>query len=245
MTPEETLTLYRESVERLLKVVETHPDTSGGRAAGQVLLGTYNSYHYHMDLVDLVFLDSQDLRAAVHVIWLRTLTSREPHTLVEHGSNRFLALEGRFRHLHVERRYGRHYQEGAAPAPAAQAKAGPEYFARIRPGSKYAGQDNGKPFPVRLNDCPTDGYLWRGGPGGQYRHSDLNLFVKSAGDLVPLPAFAAGESVQVVEQILGSLQELADKGDLCPEWADPWCQGIQERLSGIVRTAGETWRDEE
>jgi len=240
MTPEETLTLYRTSIERLLKVVETHPDTSGGRAAAQVLLGIYNSYDFHMDLVDLVFLDPEDLRAAVHAIWLRTLTSTEPHTLVDNGGDRFLALHNRFRQLHVEKRYAQHYQGGAAQAPA-----GPELYARIRPGSKYAGQDDGQPFPVRIDGYPGDGYFWRGGPGGQYRHSDLQLFYQRSGELLAVPQFAAGEEVQVVDQILERLQRDADKGDLYPEWAGPWCQEIKERLDRVAETAQKTYPEDE
>ena len=59
--------------------------------------------------------------------------------------------------------------------------AGQQLFARIRPTSEYAHQRSGnEPFPVRL--MPAFGaYPVQGGPGGQYRLSDVELFVVENG----------------------------------------------------------------
>lgn len=65
-----------------------------------------------------------------------------------------------------------------------------KYFARIKKSSQYSHQDTDKPFSVVPNTThftyARDGYLWCGGPGGWYRHSDLNLFVEHDGQLVPV-----------------------------------------------------------
>lgn len=52
---------------------------------------------------------------------------------------------------------------------------GQQLLARIRPTSKYYGQgDEGTLFPVCIG--PTGEYCVLGGPGGQYRLSDVDLF---------------------------------------------------------------------
>ena len=55
--------------------------------------------------------------------------------------------------------------------------AGQQLFAKIKKSSEYAHQRAGSdPFPVRL--MPAFGaYPVQGGPGGQYRLSDVELFV--------------------------------------------------------------------
>ena len=54
---------------------------------------------------------------------------------------------------------------------------GQQLYAKIRSTSEYAHQNpGGEPFPVRL--MPVFGaYAVQGGPGGQYRLTDVELFV--------------------------------------------------------------------
>lgn len=59
---------------------------------------------------------------------------------------------------------------------AALAAAGQRLFAKIRPGSKYFEQGvKGELFPVAIT--PDGEYPVHGGPGGQYRLLDVDLFV--------------------------------------------------------------------
>lgn len=58
----------------------------------------------------------------------------------------------------------------------ALAKTGQKLLARIRPTSKYFGQGGeGQLFPVVVASTGEYGII--GGPGGQYRLSDVDLFV--------------------------------------------------------------------
>ena len=71
---------------------------------------------------------------------------------------------------------------------------GQKYFAKIRKGSKYEGQNAwaklrprqyGLPFPVQLTEeGPLDQYCVKGGPGGQYRPEDLDLYVEDRKSVV-------------------------------------------------------------
>jgi hypothetical protein len=94
---------YREAVESLLPIALA--DTSGSRAAAQVLLSTYNGHNYHMDITDLCVLDLAYVEKALIVMRGRTLLSIEPHSLIENGSERFLQLEDAWPGLHNSRRY--------------------------------------------------------------------------------------------------------------------------------------------
>lgn len=94
---------YREAVESLLPIALA--DTSGSRAAAQVLLSTYNGHNYHMDITDLCVLDLAYVEKALIVMRGRTLLSIEPHSLIENGSERFLQLENAWPGLHTARRY--------------------------------------------------------------------------------------------------------------------------------------------
>lgn len=68
---------------------------------------------------------------------------------------------------------------------------GQQLYAKIKKSSKYADQNNtakrqpecygGFPFPVHIDVHEFDGYLVRGGPGGRYRLSDVNLFIVEDG----------------------------------------------------------------
>nr|BDD47746.1 hypothetical protein 9 [Piscirickettsiaceae bacterium] len=55
-------------------------------------------------------------------------------------------------------------------------------YARIKKTSKYAYQNDwqGYPshFPVHIQSPAKDDYIVKGGVGGQYRLSDVNLYVK-------------------------------------------------------------------
>ncbi|MCP5268390.1 MAG: hypothetical protein H6943_05025 [Zoogloeaceae bacterium] len=64
-------------------------------------------------------------------------------------------------------------------------RGGQRIFAKIKRSSKYFGQgEKGALFPVYIEASYGD-YHVQGGPGGQYRLSDVNLFVVSdEGDVV-------------------------------------------------------------
>lgn len=94
---------YRWAVDRMLSMGESV--TSGGRAAAQVLLSTYNGHHYHMDATDLCLLGGDDLEAAITVLAQRSLTSKEPHTLDSTFPERFDKIEDLWHFLHVKERY--------------------------------------------------------------------------------------------------------------------------------------------
>ena len=57
---------------------------------------------------------------------------------------------------------------------------GTQLVASIKKSSKYFGQGKeGARFPVSIQACDprcADAYVVRGGPGGQYRLADVNLF---------------------------------------------------------------------
>lgn len=54
---------------------------------------------------------------------------------------------------------------------------GQQIYARIKRSSKYYGQgERGKLFPVYVMSGAGD-YVVQGGPGGQYRLVDVNLYV--------------------------------------------------------------------
>lgn len=61
-----------------------------------------------------------------------------------------------------------------------------QLYAKIKRSSKYEYQNQlaiegeyGLPFAVEIDSYKNDPYPVKGGPGGQYRLSDVNLFVKS------------------------------------------------------------------
>lgn len=68
-----------------------------------------------------------------------------------------------------------------------------KYFAKIKKTSRYAGQIGwakvqkhiGYPFPVRLTDrSAMEQYCIKGGPGGQYRIEDVDLYIERDGKFV-------------------------------------------------------------
>lgn len=52
-----------------------------------------------------------------------------------------------------------------------------QLYAKIKRSSKYYSQGDGAPFEVLIVPGDPCGYVVMGGPGGQYRLSDVNLFV--------------------------------------------------------------------
>lgn len=100
-----TLEDYKNAVESLLPIALQ--DTSGSRAAAQVLLSTYNGHNYHMDLTDFGVLDIEHIESALIVIRGRTFLSVEPHSIIENGSERFAKLENQWPQLHNSCRYSR------------------------------------------------------------------------------------------------------------------------------------------
>ena len=66
-----------------------------------------------------------------------------------------------------------------------------QIYAKIKKSSKYAGQavlakrDGVYPFPVNFSD-DRDGYVVKGGPGGQYRLKDVSLFVQAGGNQIKI-----------------------------------------------------------
>jgi hypothetical protein len=94
---------YRDAVELLLPIANT--DTSGGRAAAQVLLSTFNAHEFHLDPTDLNLLDNEPLKAAFEVLQLRVLLSMEPHEVLDDGDARFLQVWARWEGLRICNRY--------------------------------------------------------------------------------------------------------------------------------------------
>lgn len=94
---------YSDAVSLLVKLAQKN--CGGSRVAAQVLLGTYNGNHWHMNLVDLTNLDAEHYRAAIIVIRCRVEIWREPHEMIDDGDAIFEALVDDWMHYHVKRRY--------------------------------------------------------------------------------------------------------------------------------------------
>lgn len=72
-----------DSLVRLTRLACT--DSGGGRAAAKVVLSTYNSTDYPLDVVDLGVLDQDHFEDAINVLRLRIEHSREPHSFFVNG----------------------------------------------------------------------------------------------------------------------------------------------------------------
>lgn len=69
--------------------------------------------------------------------------------------------------------------EARAVQASAARSIGVRLFAEIKASSKYFGQTaRGEKFPVCIQG-DGHGYVVSGGPGGQYRLADINLFAES------------------------------------------------------------------
>ena len=65
---------------------------------------------------------------------------------------------------------------------AEQVKRGQQLYAKIKRSSKYYGQAApGARFKVFVEAGNPSAYLVQGGPGGQYRLADVNLFIVQDG----------------------------------------------------------------
>jgi hypothetical protein len=74
---------------------------------------------------------------------------------------------------------------------ADRVRQGQQLYANIKRSSKYSAQNDwakaepqrwgGFPFPVYIEPGDPAGYVVHGGPGGQYRLSDVNLYVVENG----------------------------------------------------------------
>lgn len=65
---------------------------------------------------------------------------------------------------------------------AEKVKSGQQLYAKIKRSSKYYGQgEKGELFEVFVEAGNPAAYLVQGGPGGQYRLSDVNLYIVEDG----------------------------------------------------------------
>jgi hypothetical protein len=65
---------------------------------------------------------------------------------------------------------------------AVRVRSGQQLYAKIKRSSKYYGQgERGALFEVFVEAGHAEAYVVQGGPGGQYRLSDVNLFVVEDG----------------------------------------------------------------
>lgn len=65
---------------------------------------------------------------------------------------------------------------------AEKVKSGQQLYAKIKRSSKYYGQgERGALFKVFVEAGNPAAYLVQGGPGGQYRLADVNLFIVQDG----------------------------------------------------------------
>jgi hypothetical protein len=93
---------YAAAVELLSGLAQQ--DTSGSRAAAQVLLSAYNGEEWQLDITDLGVLSSDYYAAALAVIRGRTELMIEPHTLIENGEATFHRLWDLWQTFHVKNR---------------------------------------------------------------------------------------------------------------------------------------------
>ena len=101
---------YREAVSALVKLAQS--DTSGSRAAAQVLLSLYNGSAWHMDLTDLGVLDLRNLQYALITIRGRVVLMKEPHRMIDNGDRIFGQLCKLWHHLNTSERYANKYKDG-------------------------------------------------------------------------------------------------------------------------------------
>ena len=65
---------------------------------------------------------------------------------------------------------------------AEKVKSGQQLYAKIKRSSKYYGQgEKGALFEVFVEAGHPEAYLVQGGPGGQYRLADVNLYIVDEG----------------------------------------------------------------
>ena len=94
---------YAKSVVVLLKLALG--DTSGSRAAAQVLLSGYNGGNWQLNITDLCHLDRDHLHHALIVMECRATLWAEPNDLVKNGNELFMKLQEQWKKLHVKNRW--------------------------------------------------------------------------------------------------------------------------------------------
>lgn len=99
---------YRAGVQALSEMCLSQSG-SGAHAAAQVLLSCYNNA-FHVDLTDLCNLDDNYFTHAMAVINGRVLCSKEPHSMIEDGSDIFDRIWKQWNHLHSKVRYKEWYE---------------------------------------------------------------------------------------------------------------------------------------
>ena len=90
-------------------------------------------------------------------------------------------MEG-YRFLDMGTPEGRAEAESYERTKAEKVRSGQQLFAKIKRSSKYYGQgEKGDLFEVFVEAGNPAAYLVQGGPGGQYRLSDVNLYIVEDG----------------------------------------------------------------
>lgn len=94
---------YEEAVRLLTGLAQT--DTSGGRAAAQVVLSAYNGDEWQLDVTELSLLDGKYYQAAIDVIRGRKELMLEPHNLIDGGREIFHRIWDQWRRYHIRNRW--------------------------------------------------------------------------------------------------------------------------------------------
>lgn len=95
---------YARNVKTLVDFVFRHPTTDSARVCASVLLSCYNGADFHVNLSSLSILDYDLYPAALAVIRGRVECCKEPHVMVDGGSDVFISLWKRYQHLTVTNR---------------------------------------------------------------------------------------------------------------------------------------------
>lgn len=166
MRHQEQLPAVREAgiaaLQRLLPVAQG--DTGQSGVVARFLLGLYNGQAFKFDLTDLRYLDSKLVEDCLALLRMDSNPEKEVHQYIENGQEIWQGL----RRTWIS-------DEG-------------QLFAEIKKSSQYAHQAEmcrtrpcGYPFRVQIEvDC-LDGYIVKGGVGGRYRLSDVNLYLMDGG----------------------------------------------------------------
>ncbi len=97
-----TLETYQQAINALASIALT--ETSGGRAAAQVLLSAWNGYSWQLDITDLCYLDYELLEQALVVISGRVILMTEPHEVINNGNVVMRNIAAQWDCLNVQRR---------------------------------------------------------------------------------------------------------------------------------------------
>lgn len=100
---------YAKAIVKLMNVARG--DTSGSRAAAQVLLSAYNGSAWQLNVTDLCSLDADNYQAAIEVIRGRKEIGYEPHEFIQDGTGHFEALWNQWKRYHVNFRWMRDCDE--------------------------------------------------------------------------------------------------------------------------------------